>query len=464
MELAIKPFLKQYEAWQKWLDKETLFVFLGGGAGGGKSYWIAQKRIATAYGYPGSRAFIGRKELKRLMSSTFVTFTKACKELGVPKSDWDLNGQYNYIQFKNGSRIDLLDLDYKPSDPEYERFGSLEYTEGDVDESPEIQQKAFEVLKSRVGRHKNHEFGIPGKIGLTGNPSKEWPYRVFYKPFRDGTLPREYAFIQALYKDNPITAKIYERQLSSITDKTTKERLMFGNWEYDSSHDALMQYEAIIDLFTNPPSYKEDLYLTVDVARYGQDKTVYAFWRDWDAYEIVERTKLGVDKVAEELRNYMYQRGIPYSHCLVDEDGLGGGVVDILRGVKGFQANAAPFNHENYRNLKAQCAWRFSELVNNHGVSISAELDEERKNEIIADLEQVRSKDIDKDGKRQLKPKEEVKEILGRSPDKGDALIMRAWFDVSGFGGDEEALVIKPGITVEGSRKPGIAHVFKPGL
>ena len=63
-----------------------------------------------------------------MMNSSYITFTKVCQHHKIPRDDWKLNGQYNYIEFKNGSRIDLLDLDYKPSDPEYDRFGSTEYT------------------------------------------------------------------------------------------------------------------------------------------------------------------------------------------------------------------------------------------------------------------------------------------------------------------------------------------------
>jgi len=37
-----------------------------GGAGGGKSWWICEKRLVRAYQYPGIKGFIGRKELKRL--------------------------------------------------------------------------------------------------------------------------------------------------------------------------------------------------------------------------------------------------------------------------------------------------------------------------------------------------------------------------------------------------------------
>jgi len=115
MKIRLKPTHKQYEAWLA-LENHNI-VFLGGGAGGGKSWWLCETRLVNAYRYPGYKSFIGREELKRLMASTFLTWCKVCKYHNIPQDDWKLNGQYNYIEFKNGSRIDLLDLKYLPSDP-----------------------------------------------------------------------------------------------------------------------------------------------------------------------------------------------------------------------------------------------------------------------------------------------------------------------------------------------------------
>ena len=51
-----------------------------------------------------------------------------------------------------------------------------------------------------------------------------------------------------------------------------------------------------------------------------------------------------------------------------------------------------------------------------------------QKNHIIEELEQVRSKDMDKDGKLKLLPKEIIKGIIGRSPDYSDAMMMRMYY------------------------------------
>jgi phage terminase large subunit len=414
-----------------------------------------------AYQYPGLRSFIGRKELKRLMQSTYVTWTKVCAFHKIPPQDWKLNGQYNYIEFRNGSRIDLLDVDFLPSDPLFERFGSLEYTEGDLEEAGEIHFLAFDVLKSRVGRHLNKEYNLLPKIGLTANPSKNFLYSLFYKPWRDGTLPPEYAFIQALYSDNPHTADQYGQQLQTITDKATKERLMFGNWEYDDDPSALINYDAIIDLFTNTVPDSNEKYLTADIARYGGDKIVIRLWKGFLNYRTLTYQKQGIDITAQIIKDLLAAEQIPYSHCLVDDDGVGGGVTDILRGVRAFVNGSSPLEPKNkkddapkeqYANLKTQCTYLFAEAVNAHRVAIRTE-DAQEKELTIEDLEQMKSKDADKDGKRKIVPKDEVKLHLGRSPDYGDSLMMRMFFELQPVGTG-----VMPAPTI------GLVKPFYPGL
>ena len=413
----------------------------------GKSWWLCEKQLIQAYQYPGIKSFIGREELKRLMASTYLTFTKVAQYHKIPKDDWKLNGQYNYIEFRNGSRIDLLDLKLLPSDPLYERFGSLEYTNGDIEEAGEVNFMAFDVLKSRVGRHRNDEFKLLPKVGLTCNPSKNFLYSLFYKPFKENRLPEQYAFIQALYQDNPYTQEIYGQQLSEITDKSTKERLMFGNWEYDDDPATLIEYDAVIDLFSNPPIESDDKYITADIARFGQDKTVIGFWRGMNLYKILVRQKEGVDQIATLIRTEGDKERVPRSHVLIDEDGVGGGVMDLLKGSKGFIANASPLEQnlgDNFRNLKAQCSYRLADVINRREMSITALLQEQYREMIIEELEQIKSKDADKDGKRQIIPKDDVKERIGRSPDFSDMMMMRMYFELDSSGIKNIAKVYRP--------------------
>lgn len=447
--ITIKPTPKQHQAYEALKEKE--FVFLGGGAGGGKSWLICESRLINALRYPGYKSFIGREELKRLMQSTYITWTKVCKYHQIPDGLWKLNGQYNYIELYNGSRIDLLDLKYLPSDPLYERFGSLEYSDGAIEEAGEVEFLAYDVLKSRKGRHLNKEYGIKPTMLITGNPKKNWTYREFYKPWKNKTLPDNYAFIQSLYQDNPYTAEDYGKQLSQIKDKVTKQRLMFGNWEYEDDPNALMAYDNIVDIFTNTVEKKEEdqKYLISDIARYGRDKTVVMIWLGLKLLKIIILPKAAIDQTAELIRDIIQKERIPYSHCLIDEVGVGGGVVDILRGVKGFIANASPLanasaspflrpdydfekdrkNWENYGSLKDQCAYMLAEHVMGH--KIAAECNDDKiKEELIEELEQIKSTNIDSEQKLRIIPKDEVKELIGRSPDLSDCLLMRMYFEL----------------------------------
>jgi phage terminase large subunit len=71
--------------------------------------------------------------------------------------------------------------------------------------------------------------------------------------------------------------------------------------------------------------------------------------------------------------------------------------------------------------------------VNAHRLAIRIE-DAKERELTIEDLEQMKSKDADKDGKRKIVPKDEVKEHLGRSPDYGDSLMMRMFFELQPVG------------------------------
>lgn len=387
------------------------------------------------------------------MLSTYITWQKVCKYHGVPQSDWNLNGQYNYIEFKNGSRVDLLDLKLMPSDPLYERYGSQEYSDGSIEEAGEVEFLAKDVLGIRIGRHMNDE--VRPTMVITGNPKKNWTYRYYYKPWKEGTLPNNIEFVQSLYGDNPHTAEVYGKQLAALKDKATKQRLKFGNWEYDDDVGTMISYDAIIDLFTNTIDSvvsAEDItrviepekYLVVDVARLGVDKTVFSYWKGFEEYKIETFVKQDTAQTSEKLKQALKEERIPYSHCIADEDGIGGGVVDQVRGIKGFVANSSPkvtiekeielkrqdLTKENYKSLKSQCGFLLAKLVNNHKISISADISESMRNEIVEELEQLKAKDVEKDAPLQLIPKEEIKENIGRSPDFLDTMLMRMYFEL----------------------------------
>lgn len=83
---------------------------------------------------------------------------------------------------------------------------------------------------------------------------------------------------------------------------------------------------------------------------------------------------------------------------------------------------------ENYLNLKSQCYFKLATIINQSLIFVECE-DSSIKDFIIQELEQVKQHNMDKDGKKQVLPKDKIKELLGRSPDYSDMLMMRAWFE-----------------------------------
>ena len=375
------------------------------------------------------------------MTTAYVTFTKVCKFHNIPDTDWHLNGQYNYIEFRNGSRIDLLDLAYKPTDPMYERLGSLEYTDGWIEEAGEVPFMAVDILQSRIGRHMNEEFELSPDTLYTYNPNKGWVRRI-YKQYQDGTLPKDVIFIHAFYYDNPYTSEIYGKQLDRIKDPAMRARLKMGSFDYDSDPAQLIDSDAILDLFTNTVE-EGDKAMSIDVARHGVDKTVKYLWKGWRLYGVRIYAKQDTAVTTQKAKDTASKEQIPYSRIIADEDGIGGAVVDGMKGIQGFVANSVPLENpdtrekENYANLKAQCSYVFADFVNKHKMAVNIEdgqfisevpgiTYEVWKDMFIEELEYIKSRDIDKDTKLRVVSKDDIKEELGRSPDFADTAMMRA--------------------------------------
>lgn len=395
------------------------------------------------------------------MASSFQTFKKVCKYHKIPANDWKLNGQYNYIEFRNvdngefdgnGSRVDLLDLNFQPSDEYFERFGSLEYTGGWIEEAGEIMFKAFDVLKSRVGRHLNKEYDLHPKLLLTANPKKNWLKRLIWKPWKTGTLKKGYAYIQSLFSDNLYTADTYGENLSEIEDKVTRQRLKDGNWDYDDDNNCLIDGNALQDVWTNTVDDSDEKFAVIDVARKGKDKTKLYLFKGFRCYKVYVWEKKDTAYTSTKVKGIIAEERIPYSNTIADEVGVGGGFIDQMKGINGFIANSSPLERkdaikkpiikegevkfktgkENYKTLKDQCGWLLADKVNRHQIRIDTD-DEKLKEDIEEELSELKDLKPDEDTKKQLVPKDEIKENIGRSPDDLDCLLMRMWFELAPF-------------------------------
>lgn len=241
-------------------------------------------------------------------------------------------------------------------------------------------------------------------------------------------------------------------------DEAEQMQLLKGNWKIRQGGSALFEYARINDLFSNFVEQADNRYITVDYARYGQDLTVIQTWAGWEVQRIEVMTTSSTVEAFQAIERERERLGIPMSNVVVDDDGVGGGVTDQSGGQYRSFSGGAPAKpnplgdpgdttRENYANLKTQCYYRLADKVNAAQVAIHLDsiivdgvaTDEVKlkgqtysvRKLLAEDLRAVKKKTIDKDGKRQINPKEEQKNILsGRSPDFGDATMMRVLFDL----------------------------------
>lgn len=196
------------------------------------SCWL----VSSCLRWPDMRMVVGRKTLKSLRESTWNTIVSVVKSWGlVEYENYKINNLSGEMIFWNDSRIIMKEMAFQPADPEYLRFGSSEFSGAFVDEVGEIDQKAVDVLFSRIRWNVANTFHVP-KLLMSTNPCLGWVRDRFvidengdavvckenemYIPFSVWDNPDEHfrtAYVSALYK---------------ISDPSVRERLLFGNWLY----------------------------------------------------------------------------------------------------------------------------------------------------------------------------------------------------------------------------------------
>lgn len=219
--------------------------------------------------------------------------------------------------------------------------------------------------------------------------------------------------------------------------------------EHIDDAGSLFRYTSLVDMFSNTITKTAEKFLIVDVAGDGSDTTVFSFWQGLEMYRIEQFSRLNTDGIVNQIRDYASAERIPYSQIAVDAIGEGAGVAtsSLLDGIVSFKSSYGAIKTEidpvrlpnvhytkdaplisEYRNLRSQCIFELARLVNNHEIACRVE-DVRIKERIIEEL--ALYQDVSKgDGKRFATPKEDIVELLGRSPDLSDTLIMRMYFQL----------------------------------
>ena len=432
-ELKLRITKKQGEALLALKDKISSDILFGGGAGGGKSYLGCLYVMLISLECEGIRSFIARETWESLRSTTQKTFFDILGVYGLKKDiDYKYNGQTKTITFyKTKSEVIFGYLKDEPGDPNFDYLGGREYSFVFIDEAQEISLKAKNVIKTRI-RYKLTENGLLPKMLMTCNPSKGWLYTSFYDPDKKGTLTPDKKFIHSLMTDNKYIDPTYLNNLKNNEDPAIRERLLYGNWDYDNDPKIMCEYENILEMFRNNSIEREEgeYYIICDPARMGKDTTTISLWKGWKMIQGWEYKKQDTKVTKEKILEIKAQHNVATENIIVDEVGVGGGIKDELS-CTGFISNAVAQpdengDKENYASLKDQCAYRLARRINDRLIAVGA-TGSDIKDRIIAEISILKTDNKD-DKPLRIISKEKQKELLRCSPDWLDNFIMRCYF------------------------------------
>lgn len=283
-----------------------------------------------------------------------------------------------------------------------------------------------------------------GTADFIGTPKKENPnLRRLEKEF--GDRGEDFACFHFTTADNPHIPKSEIEKAREEMDGTSYKQEILA--EYIEDVGSLFKYSALVDMFTNTITKNSEKYQIVDVADDGSDKTVFGLWEGLELYKIDKYERLNTENIIDKIRENNAEHKIPMSQSLVDAIGVGAGVASSSRldGIIGYKSSYGAIKTDvnpvllpnihyitgvklttDYANLRSQCVFTLADVVNNHKISIKID-DVRVKEAIIEELSHYQ--DISKgDGKRLATHKEDIKAIIGRSPDLSDILLMRMYF------------------------------------
>lgn len=319
------------------------------------------------------------------------------------------------VRFYNGSRIWLLGAE----DPDKVRGAKIQGAI--VDEVAQMPREIWsEVLRPAL-------MDTHGWALFIGTPKG---INLFSELFERGLSPEyQQEWISqryTCYQTDALTEAEIDNYRKEV-DENTFQREMMCNFDA-SSDDQLLSLSEVNDAMAreyNPFAYdsRMPLVMGVDVARYGDDRSVIFFRRGQLAEHPTFAYKLSIVELASFVARAYNER--KPAAVFVDGTGVGGGVVDVLRqwGLPVYDINFTSRSlNPKFKNRRTEMHFKLAEWVRSGGVLPD---DQNLKKELCA-----ATYISDEAGRYCLESKKDIKRRLGFSPDLSDSLALTFAMDI----------------------------------
>jgi phage terminase large subunit len=283
-----------------------------------------------------------------------------------------------------------------------------------VEEGQKITKKSWDVLDPTI-RKPNSEFWISMNREKENDPI--WKAVAAH--------PDDKTYVcKVNYYDNPHCPE----EMKYLAEKTKQENLddyehiwlgapvNQGDTKLISAKDVRNAQTQKILTSSSP------LIIGVDIARFGDDKTVLCYRKGRYCFKLKEYSKVDTVELANILTAIIKEE--TPARIFLDMGNTGAGVYDILKDrgfskvVRGINFGGKAINNDRYFNKRAEMWAEANEwLKSEQPVQLVND------DELLDDLCSV-NKMYDSSGRLQLESKDKVKERIGRSPDKADAFVL----------------------------------------
>ena len=399
--------VKIAESFAPLLQENKRIKFYYGGRAGGKSYAFADSLLLK-----------GRQQklliacLREIQDSIKDSVYKLlCDRIAL----YELN---DYKIFENkieniitGSRIIFKGL----RDQDAQHIKSLEGVDiAWIEEAQTITKKSWEILEPTI-RKDGSEIWISMNRENENDPL--W--------LAVASQPDERTLVRKVnYYDNPFCPEEIKIQAEKCKQKSPDdyEHIWLGD-PIKQGNTKLISSQLVRDAFkVKMINSSSPLIIGLDVARFGDDSTVFCFRKGRWCFRFESYQKLDNVEVANITTNFVKEYK-PH-RIFMDIGGQGAGVYDILKDrgfaeiIRGVYFGEKAIREDRYFNRRAEM-WDNIRLWLADKPQPQLPEDETLFNELTGI-----NKKYDRKGRLQLEEKDEVKKRLGRSPDKADALAL----------------------------------------
>jgi hypothetical protein len=303
-----------------------------------------------------------------------------------------------------------------------------------VDEASGVSEEIFEAIEGNLAGGAKDGKGAVAKLVLAGNPTRT--SGAFYDAFHDDMGIWDCHHISSEDSPNVLADRVVIPGLA--TQHYVEERRMTwgegsplyqirvrGEFPAQGSDSviALSDVCAAVERWSDT-SGEGRLHVGVDVARFGVDQSCVVARRGKRVLQV--RCCSGFDEIevagmTMSVIMQHYSKGERHPQVKVDVTGVGGGVATILKRDERIEvveivAAAKALDEDLYPNVRSELWFAISDWLADGGALPD---DPKLQRDLIAP-----AYSFDARGRRVVEKKEKMKQRLGRSPDRADALAL----------------------------------------